>query len=145
MIKIINFLMKNKNWITYLLTGLVLYFSFIKIWKMAAFAHPNVKALVISSEKCDSLVRVQDMQLTVFNDEVNGYYLQIINDSIRHYKDIATHQINSKELLRRNRALEGIMSQYVSQGPCRYKEDSLAGNWPNRQKFIVWKTRPCDN
>jgi len=93
--------------------------------------------------KCDSLVFVQDRQLTVFNEEVNDYVLQILNDSIRHRKDIAIHQANNKELLRRNSDLDKLLAQYDGKGACRYPEDSIYGKWPNRKTVTVWRTKPC--
>lgn len=125
------------------LFGWIFISGFYAVWNKVAFANHKVKTLVLSNERLDSLVFVQDRQLVTFNDEVKSYHLRILNDSIRHAKDIAIHQANSKELLNRNKELDKLLTQYEDKGPCRYQEDSLIGIWPNRSRIILWKTKPC--
>lgn len=125
------------------LFGWVFISGFYAVWNKVAFANPKVKTLVLSNERLDSLVFVQDIQLVTFNDEVNGYHLRILNDSIRHAKDIAIHQSNTKALLQKNKDLEKLLYQYEDLGPCRYPEDSTVGKWPNRNTVTIWRTKPC--
>jgi hypothetical protein len=149
MIKLLPFILKNWKilfWVVfYVIIAFLGYKTYNGVYKTIAFSHNDVKTLVLSSAKCDSLVSVQSMQLSVFNDELNGCYLQIVDDSIRYYKAIAQHQINGKKLLNRATYAESLLNQYKGQGACRYQEDSIVGNWLNRKKFTVWRTRPCVN
>ena len=134
-----------KNW-KLVLVALVVFIG-VKAYKytyrVIAFSHSEVKGLILDKGKCDSLVFVQGRQLTVFNDEVNGYVLRILNDSIRHAKDITIHQSNTKALLQKNKDLEKLLYQYEDLGPCRYPEDSTVGKWPNRKTVTIWRSKPC--
>lgn len=127
-----------KNW-KLVLVALVVFIgvkAYKYIYRAIAFSHSEVKGLILDKGKCDSLVFVQESQLT-------GYVLRILNDSIRQAKDIAIHQSNTKALLQKNKDLEKLLYQYEDLGPCRYPEDSTFGKWPNRNTVIIWRTKPC--
>jgi hypothetical protein len=138
MIKLLPFMLKNWRglfWVLFIsLIFLLGYNAYKNTYRKIAFSHPKVKELVSKGIKLDSLVIAQEIQLEARKD-----------DSLRYYKDIIQHQINGKELLNRATYAEGLLSQYKGQGACRYQEDSIVGNWPNRQKFTVWRTKPCTN
>lgn len=134
----IGLILKNWRIGASILAAIFLIFSFVAIWKKIAFAHPKVKELVSKGIKLDSLVIAQERQLEAYSVKITG-------DSLRNYKDVIQHQINGKELLNRATYAEDLLNQYKGQGACRYQEDSIVGNWPNRKKFTVWRTRPCVN
>jgi hypothetical protein len=131
MIKLLPFLLKNWRvlfWVLFISLIFTLgYNAYKNTYKKIAFAHPKVKELV-------SKVIAQEIQI----EDCKG-------DSLRYYKDIIQHQINGKELLNRATYAEQLLAQYKGRGACQYPEDSIVGNWPNRQKFTVWRTRPCTN
>ena len=134
----IGIILKNWRIAASLLSAFAIAFAFTIIYKKVAFSHPKVKELLSKSIKLDSLVIVQEIQLEACS-------VKIIGDSLRYYKDIIQHQINGKKLLNRATYAESLLNQYKGQGVCRYQEDSIVGNWLNRQKFTVWRTKPCLN
>jgi hypothetical protein len=137
---ILKILLKNWKaifWALFIFLVLFLgYTAYKNIWRKIAFAHKDVKVLVLTA-KSDSL------ELEAFYKSDALQKSRINDDSLNYYSKEFDYQLLAKKLTSRAVYAERLLSEFEESGACQYQVEKVTGNWPNKKRSLVWETRPC--
>jgi hypothetical protein len=126
-------------WLLFIFLVLFLgYTAYKNTWKKIAFAHKEVKVLVISA-KSDSL------ELEAFYKSDALQKATIFDDSLNYYSKELDYQLLTKKLTSRAVYAEKLLSEFEESGACQYQVEKVTGSWPNKKRSLVWETRPCED
>jgi hypothetical protein len=139
---ILKILLKNWKaifWVLFFwLVSFLGYTAYKKTWRKIAFAHKDVKVLVLTA-KSDSL----ELEALYKSDALQKS--RINDDSLNYYSKEIDYQLLAKKLTSRAVYAEKLLSEFEGSGACQYQVEKVTGNWPNKKRSLVWETRPCED